>query len=141
MQRMRALRAAVTATTYLPLDTAVQVEVESVSGDMDMHFLNADLTNAYRNLTNVVLALVPAAAANTPALLLGAHFDSTLDTPGALQSGVGQTPPPSSRTCSLGPASSPGGECAAYYCVHSMRNCEHKGPSSHCSFGHQALLC
>ena len=59
------------------------MELESVSGDMDMHFLNADLTNAYRNLSNVVLALVPAAAAGAPALLLGAHFDSTLDTPGA----------------------------------------------------------
>ena len=49
---------------------------------MDMHFLNADLTNAYRNLSNIVLALVPRAAAHAPALLLGAHFDTTLDTPG-----------------------------------------------------------
>lgn len=49
---------------------------------MDMHFLNADLTNAYRNLSNIVLALVPRAAAHLPALLLGAHFDTTLDTPG-----------------------------------------------------------
>lgn len=49
---------------------------------MDMHFLSADLTNAYRNLTNLVLALVPRAAAHVPALLLGAHFDTTLDTPG-----------------------------------------------------------
>lgn len=79
--------------TYLQLDAAAQVELESVSGDMDMHFLNADLTNAYRNLSNVVLALVPAAAAGAPALLLGAHFDSTLDTPGVLQSGVGRILP------------------------------------------------
>ena len=75
----------------LELDAAAQVELESVSGNMDMHFLNADLTNAYRNLSNVVLALVPAAAASAPALLLGAHFDSTLDTPGACHSGVGRT--------------------------------------------------
>ncbi|KAK9839270.1 hypothetical protein WJX81_004900 [Elliptochloris bilobata] len=64
-------------------DLAVEVELQSVSGAMDMHFLKADLTNAYRNLSNVVLALVPAAAARLPALLLGAHFDTTLDTPGA----------------------------------------------------------
>lgn len=60
----------------------LQVELESASGAMDMHFLNADLTNAYRNLTNIVLALVPRAAAHVPAVLLGAHFDTTLDTPG-----------------------------------------------------------
>ena len=103
MQRMRALRAAATATTYILLDTAAQVEVESVSGDMDMHFLNADLTNAYRNLSNVVLALVPAAAASVPALLLGAHFDSTLDTPGASHSGVVLILPSCSCKRSFGP--------------------------------------
>jgi hypothetical protein len=59
------------------------VELETVSGAMDMHFLNADLTNAYAELDNVVLALVPAAGARAPGLLLGAHFDATLDTPGA----------------------------------------------------------
>ncbi len=61
----------------------LQVELETVSGAMDMHFLNADLTNAYAELDNVVLALVPAAGAAAPGLLLGAHFDATLDTPGA----------------------------------------------------------
>ncbi len=61
----------------------LQVELETVSGAMDMHFLNADLTNAYAELDNVVLALVPAAGATAPGLLLGAHFDATLDTPGA----------------------------------------------------------
>ena len=38
---------------------------------MDMHFLNADLTNAYRNLSNIVLALVPRAAAHVPAAASG----------------------------------------------------------------------
>ena len=42
-------------STHTQPSTAAQVELESVSGDMDMHFLNADLTNAYRNLSNIVL--------------------------------------------------------------------------------------
>ena len=50
---------------------------------MDLEFLHAGFTNAYINVTNVVLVLTPSAAAeDTPAVLVNAHFDSTLGSPG-----------------------------------------------------------
>lgn len=48
-----------------------------------MEFLHSNFTNAYINVTNVLLVLTPAAAKpDTPAVLLNAHFDSTLGSPG-----------------------------------------------------------
>lgn len=50
---------------------------------MDLQFLHAGFTNAYVNVTNVLLVLRPSAAkADTPAVLVNAHFDSTLGSPG-----------------------------------------------------------
>lgn len=40
------------------------------------------MTNAYKNVSNVVLVIQPAGMADRPALLLNAHFDSTLGSAG-----------------------------------------------------------
>jgi hypothetical protein len=50
-----------------------------------MVFLRHMMTNAYANVSNVVLAIQPADVADRPALLLNAHFDSTLGSAGALR--------------------------------------------------------
>ena len=48
-----------------------------------MDFLHSSFTNAYTNVTNVLLVLTPATAKqDMPAVLLNAHFDSTLGSPG-----------------------------------------------------------
>lgn len=62
---------------------ALQVVLEQATGAVDLEFLHTRFTNAYINLTNVVLVLTPTAAKkDTPAVLLNAHFDSTLGSPG-----------------------------------------------------------
>lgn len=45
-----------------------------------------DIANVYNNLTNIVIRITPrgAAAAKTKAVLVNAHYDSTLGTAGAL---------------------------------------------------------
>lgn len=61
----------------------LQVLVEQASGAVDLQFLNAGFTNAYVDVTNVLLILRPSAAkADRPAVLVNAHFDSTLGSPG-----------------------------------------------------------
>ncbi len=49
-----------------------------------MHAFKFEIANVYGNLTNVVLRLAPAdpAAAARKAVLLNAHYDSTLGTKG-----------------------------------------------------------
>ena len=65
------------------LCAVLQVLVEQASGAVDLQFLNAGFTNAYVNVTNVLLVLRPSAAkADTSAVLVNAHFDSTLGSPG-----------------------------------------------------------
>ena len=57
--------------------------MEQATGAVDLEFLHAGFTNAYINVTNVVLVLTPSAATgDTPAVLVNAHFDSTLGSPG-----------------------------------------------------------
>ena len=57
--------------------------MEQATGAVDLEFLHAGFTNAYINITNVVLVITPSAAkADTPAVLVNAHFDSTLGSPG-----------------------------------------------------------
>ena len=62
-----------------------QVALERATGAVDMRFMHADITNAYINVSNVVLKITPAHAADTPAILVNGHFDSTLGSPGVLQ--------------------------------------------------------
>lgn len=49
-----------------------------------MHAFRFEIANVYQNLSNVVLRLAPAdpAAAARKAVLLNAHYDSTLGTKG-----------------------------------------------------------
>lgn len=57
--------------------------MEQATGAVDLEFLHAGFTNAYINVTNVVLVLTPSAVtAGTPGVLVNAHFDSTLGSPG-----------------------------------------------------------
>lgn len=57
---------------------------EQVSGAVNLVFAGRPLTNAYRNLTNVVLRIAPrAAAADALAVLVNSHFDSVFGTRGA----------------------------------------------------------
>ena len=58
--------------------------MEHATGALNMVFVHHVITNAYQNLSNVVLVIEPtdAAAAAKPALLLNAHFDNTLGSPG-----------------------------------------------------------
>lgn len=63
---------------------AAQVDREQVSGAVNLVFAGRPLTNAYRNLTNVVLRIAPrAAAADAMAVLVNSHFDSVFGTRGA----------------------------------------------------------
>lgn len=66
-----------------PLIDCLQVIVEQASGAVDLEFLHSDFTNAYINITNVLLILTPTAAMkDTPAVLVNTHYDSTLGSPG-----------------------------------------------------------
>ena len=62
-----------------------QVDREQVSGAVNLVFAGMPLTNAYRNLTNVVLrvAMRAGGGGGGPAVLVNAHFDSVFGTHGA----------------------------------------------------------
>ena len=67
-------------------DLAVVVAREPVSGALGLQTaFGIEIANAYNNLTNIVLRIAPAAApgAARRALLVNAHYDSTLGSPGA----------------------------------------------------------
>jgi len=59
-----------------------QVASENATGAADLEFLNADFTSAYINISNVVLKITPKHAASEKAVVVNAHFDSTLGSPG-----------------------------------------------------------
>ncbi|CAL8467649.1 g7187 [Coccomyxa elongata] len=64
-------------------DLRVEVACEHATGATDLDFLHADFTNAYINISNVVLKIIPVDAVGDKAVLVNAHFDSTLGSPGA----------------------------------------------------------
>lgn len=64
-------------------DLIVKVGREFVSGAVETTFLNNEYINFYNNLTNVVLAISPRARSKQKAVLVNAHFDSTLGSVGA----------------------------------------------------------
>ena len=49
-----------------------------------MQCFHTDITNAYINVTNVVLKIAPKHASNVPGILVNGHFDSTLGSPGMI---------------------------------------------------------
>ena len=66
---------------------------EQVSGAVNLVFAGAPLTNAYRNLTNVVLRVAARAGGGGPSVLVFAHFDSVFGTRGAAAGRAGQAAP------------------------------------------------
>lgn len=70
------------------LALCLQVDVEEVSGALNLVFMGTTITNAYRNLTNIILRVSPKRALAQPAVLINAHFDSAFGSPGDLCSGT-----------------------------------------------------
>ena len=66
-------------------DLRVDLSVHRPTGSFRLNFLNNDIANAYTNLTNVVVRVAAAvpSSPSPPAVLLNAHFDTTLGSPGA----------------------------------------------------------
>ena len=64
-------------------DGCTQVELQSVSGALHMLFLDSVIGNAYQNLSNVVLTVQPHEVGSPKAVLVGAHFDTIIGSPGA----------------------------------------------------------
>ena len=65
----------------------MQVDVERVSGAIVDWVFKKHLINVYRHLTNVVLFVGPKDGRNKSAVLLNAHYDSALGSPGAADCG------------------------------------------------------
>jgi Zn-dependent M28 family amino/carboxypeptidase len=59
-----------------------QVDREQTSGAVNLEFINTPITNAYRNLTNIILRIVPKNAQHRKAVLINAHFDTVFESPG-----------------------------------------------------------
>lgn len=62
---------------------AVQVDREQTSGALNMVFVGSQITNAYANLTNIILRIAPRRTQRGKAVLVNAHFDTVFGTPGA----------------------------------------------------------
>lgn len=55
---------------------------EQVTGSVLMGLLGLELANIYQNLTNIVLTMTPMGYDATPAVLVNAHYDSAVGSPG-----------------------------------------------------------
>jgi hypothetical protein len=61
----------------------LQVDWETASGAVNMVLIHQLIANAYQNVSNVVLAITPKSVPpGAKAVLLNAHFDNTLSSPG-----------------------------------------------------------
>ena len=58
---------------------------EQVTGGVLMALLGLELANVYQNLTNVILTITPKDCQDVPAVLVNAHFDSAVGSPGLVQ--------------------------------------------------------
>ena len=64
-------------------DMDVDISIHRPTGSFRLNFLNNDIANAYTNLTNVVVRVAPKSAqSDARSVLLNAHFDTTLGSPG-----------------------------------------------------------
>ena len=59
-----------------------QVDREQTTGAVNMVFAGTHMTNAYNNLTNIVVRIAPKSALNSKAVMINAHFDSVFESPG-----------------------------------------------------------
>ncbi|GLI63565.1 hypothetical protein VaNZ11_006556 [Volvox africanus] len=64
-------------------DVEVKVFRENVSGSVAMDFGGVPFTNAYRELTNIVVTITPGGTEGRRGLLVAAHHDSAVTSPGA----------------------------------------------------------
>ncbi|KAG2493215.1 hypothetical protein HYH03_008635 [Edaphochlamys debaryana] len=64
-------------------DVEVEVFRERVTGSVDMDFGGVPFTNAYRGLTNIVMRITPKGTEGRKGLLIAAHHDSAVASPGA----------------------------------------------------------
>lgn len=55
---------------------------EFVTGAVPMSFMGRPFTNAYRNLTNIVVTITPRGMEGRRALLIAAHQDTAVSSPG-----------------------------------------------------------
>ncbi len=62
--------------------------MEEVSGALNLMFMGTPITNAYRNLTNIIVRVSPKRALGQPAVLINAHFDSAFGSPGELHADI-----------------------------------------------------
>lgn len=53
-----------------------------MTGSVLMGLLGLELANIYQNLTNIVLTITPKDCNATPAVLVNAHYDSAVGSPG-----------------------------------------------------------
>ena len=76
-------------TRHVLTDTSAQVEEQRVSGGVNLEYFHAPIGSLYQGLGNVMLRLEPTGqqAVGNTTVLLNAHYDSTLGSPGALLSG------------------------------------------------------
>ena len=64
------------------------VEEHDASGGFNQHFLMHDMSNSYTDVKNIALRVAPKGTpADAPAVLVNAHYDSTVGTPGASDCG------------------------------------------------------
>ena len=62
-----------------------QVDREQTTGAVNMVFAGTHITNAYNNLTNIIIYIAPKEAAHSKAVMINAHFDSVFESPGTVQ--------------------------------------------------------
>lgn len=61
----------------------LKVDWETATGAVNMVLIHQLIANAYRNVSNVVVAITPKALPrDAKAVLLNAHYDNTLSSPG-----------------------------------------------------------
>ena len=55
---------------------------------MASSFLNTEYVNMYNNITNIILVVSPRAGLKEKSVLLNAHFDSAMGSPGGCRSRI-----------------------------------------------------
>lgn len=73
-------------TLHVLTHTSAQVEEQRVSGGVNLEYFHAPIGSLYQGLGNVMLRLEPTGqqAVGNTTVLLNAHYDSTLGSPGML---------------------------------------------------------
>eukprot|EP00873_Tetraselmis_striata_P008171 jgi/Tetstr1/428435/TSEL_018449.t1 len=62
---------------------AVEVDLQTANGAVNMVFCHEAITNVYHNLSNLALRITPHGTEGLPAVLVASHYDSTIGSAGA----------------------------------------------------------